>query len=194
MPVKIDRVTTKTGDDGTTAVIGGGREDKDSPRLEAYGSIDELQAVLGLLRARLTLAAEERQEAEGSDFARVVRRIQDELFDVGTILATPLPVRRPGRETIPEQEVRALEEDIERWNITLEPLTSFVLPGRGEVSALAHVARTVCRRSERAVVRLGRIEWVPGEVRRYLNRLSDLLFVLARMVARRYDQGEDLWR
>ncbi len=165
------RIYTRTGDQGQTALFGGPRVDKDVARVEAYGTVDELNAVLGLVRAE-TLAAEVDQ---------VLARIQGELFEVGAEIASVDPVAR-GTRTIGPGHVAALESDIDRFDAALAPLRQFILPGGTRAAALLHLARTVCRRAERRVVTLARQS--PGEISlvlvAYLNRLGDLLFVLAR--------------
>jgi cob(I)alamin adenosyltransferase len=172
--VYLSRIYTKTGDKGETALGDGRRVSKDHVRVVAYGSVDELNAVVGLLRAHLSNA----------DEAELLRSIQNDLFDVGADLCVPPTAdETPGTclRVKPEQAKR-LEEAIDRLNQRLEPLRSFVLPGGAPAAAWCHLARTVCRRAERDVVTLAREETVNGEVIIYLNRLSDLLFVLARIL------------
>jgi len=174
--VLLSRIYTRTGDDGTTALGDGRRVRKDSPRIEACGAIDELNAVLGL-----TVAAGLDGKAAG-----LLRGVQNDLFDLGADLTVPeKPARgrsarkRPPLRVVPSQ-IRRLEEAIDRANAGLTTLRSFVLPGGSAPSAWLHLARTVCRRAERAVVALSRKDKVNPNARIYLNRLSDLLFVLAR--------------
>jgi cob(I)alamin adenosyltransferase len=170
--VYLSRIYTKTGDKGETALGDGSRVPKDHPRVAAYGEVDELNAVLGLLLAQNPDLAE----------AELVRSVQNDLFDVGADLCLPpSPDEKPGQHlrVRPEQAER-LEKAIDRLNAGLTPLTSFVLPGGRPAAAGCHVARTVCRRAERTVVALSRREPVNPQVVIYLNRLSDLLFVLAR--------------
>jgi cob(I)alamin adenosyltransferase len=180
--VYLSRIYTKTGDAGETALGDGTRVAKDHPRVVAYGDVDELNAVLGLLIV------------EATDERALLRSIQNDLFDVGADLCVP---PQPGEQPTeklrvrPEQATR-LEQEIDRLNARLQPLKSFVLPGGTRASAWCHLARTVCRRGERAVVTLARSEAVNPQVVIYLNRLSDLLFVLARVANR--DGAEDvLW-
>ncbi len=171
--VYLSRIYTKTGDQGDTGLGDGSRVPKDHPRVTAYGSVDELNAVLGLLVAQHPDAAER----------DLLRSIQNELFDVGADLCVPQTPDEPARQRLrmrPEQAVR-LEAAIDRLNAALAPLTSFVLPGGRPEAAWCHLARTVCRRAERDVVTLARAETVNPQVIIYLNRLSDLLFVLARV-------------
>jgi cob(I)alamin adenosyltransferase len=171
--VYLSRIYTRTGDQGDTALGDGSRVPKDHVRVAAYGGVDELNAVLGLLRALRPEPAE----------AELLRGIQNDLFDVGADLCVPQPpAEAPGARlrVRPEQAAR-LEGAIDRLNAGLAPLSSFVLPGGQPAAAWCHLARTVCRRAERAVVTLARAEPVNPEVVVYLNRLSDLLFVLARV-------------
>jgi len=167
------KIYTKTGDGGDTGLLGGGRVRKDDPRVAAYGQVDELCAVIGLALA-----------LEPPDFSRdALERIQRDLFTVGAELATPDPATLgkvlPGNP-IGEPEIRALEGVIDAREAELAPLTNFILPGGIPKAAALHVARTVCRRAERAVVSLARGARVSPAIVQYLNRLSDLLFVLAR--------------
>ena len=169
------KIYTKTGDDGETGLFGGGRIPKDSLRVAAYGEVDELNAALGLARA-----------LDPPEFADpLLQSIQRDLFTVGAQLATPDPDRlhkalsRSGA-AIGESDVAALEEAIDGHESRLEPLKNFILPGGAPKAAALHLARTVCRRAERAVVALARAEQISPAILRYLNRLSDLLFVLAR--------------
>ena len=183
--VYLSRIYTKTGDKGETGLGDGSRVSKDHPRVTAYGGVDEMNAVLGLLTAHHPDAAE-------SD---LLRSIQNDLFDVGADLCVPQPAGEPTGAKLrvrPEQSAR-LEAAIDRLNAGLSPLTSFVLPGGRLAAAWCHLARTVCRRAERDVVTLSRQAPVNPEVVVYLNRLSDLLFVLARVYN---NQGKDdvLWQ
>jgi cob(I)alamin adenosyltransferase len=171
--VYLSRIYTKTGDKGETALGDLTRVPKDHPRVAAYGAVDELNAVLGLLLANHPTSAE----------AELLRSIQNDLFDVGADLCVPQPAdETPGSRlrVRPEQSAR-LEAAIDRLNAPLAPLTSFVLPGGQAPAAWCHFARTACRRAERDVVTLSHTEAVNPEVIVYLNRLSDLLFVLARV-------------
>ena len=183
--VYLSRIYTKTGDAGETALGDGRRVPKDHARVAAYGGVDELNATLGLLLVH----------APDQSEAGLVRQIQNDLFDVGADLCVP-PAEGEASDTRlrvrPEQSAR-LEEAIDRLNADLAPLTSFVLPGGSAAAAWCHLARTVCRRAERDVVTLMRHEAVNPQVVIYLNRLSDLLFVMARHYNR--GQGGDvLWR
>ena len=169
--VYLTRIYTKTGDQGETSLGDGSRVPKDHPRVAAYGEVDELNAVLGLLLS------------QGADEAELLRTVQNDLFDVGADLCVPPPADEAAGARLrvrPEQSAR-LEAAIDRLNAGLKPLTSFILPGGRPTAAWCHLARTVCRRAERAVITLARTETVNPEVIVYLNRLSDLLFVLARV-------------
>src|SRR5437763_6648015 len=182
--VYLSRIYTKAGDAGQTGLGDGTRVPKDHPRVDAYGTVDELNAVLGLLLAQTPPPAE----------ADLLRAIQNDLFDVGADLCVPQPAdEAPGARlrVRPEQPAR-LESAIDRLNADLAPLTSFVLPGGEPPAAWCHLARTVCRRAERAVVTLRRAEAVNPLLLVYLNRLSDLLFVLGRVLNDR-GQGDVLW-
>ncbi len=182
--VVLSRIYTKTGDQGETGLGDGTRVPKDQVRVAAYGSVDELNAVLGLLVAHHPDAGE----------VELVRSIQNDLFDLGADLCVPQPASEtPGQRlrVRPEQAAR-LEAAIDRLNADLQPLHSFVLPGGRPLAAWCHLARTVCRRAERDVVTLARAEVINPQIVIYLNRLSDLLFVLARVFN---DQGRSdvLW-
>lgn len=170
--VYLSRIYTKTGDDGTTALGDQSRVPKDAQRVAAYGSVDELNAVMGLLAAT----------ALEPDLLALVRLIQNDLFDVGADLCMPTSTAEKPKEKlrVAESQVQRLEQHIDRINDGLQPLTSFVLPGGQPAAAWCHLARTVCRRAEREVVTLMRQETVNANVLIYLNRLSDLLFVLGR--------------
>jgi cob(I)alamin adenosyltransferase len=191
MPIRITRVYTRTGDRGDTALVGGHRVPKDAPRIEAYGTIDELNAVLGVVRVFNT---ERLADGEGHRWLDdVLRRLQNRLFDLGSELATPPEAAYEGMFRVGEAEVRELERLIDECQKELAPLKSFVLPGGGRIGAFLHQARTVCRRAEREVLRLSRTEPIGDWPLPFVNRLSDLLFVLARWVAHRLGEPEYLW-
>jgi cob(I)alamin adenosyltransferase len=188
--LRLNRIYTKAGDKGQTRLVGGQKVAKDSPRIEAYGTVDELNACLGLARVDL----EEPGAPPGAAaLGAVVARLQNELFNLGSDLATLPEDRRPRQPVIEERHVRALEAEIDAWNESLPELRSFVLPGGGRVAAHLHLARTVCRRAERLVVRMAATEALGDQVVPYLNRLSDALFVMSRHAARVYGQPEPLW-
>jgi cob(I)alamin adenosyltransferase len=182
--VYLSRIYTKTGDQGDTALGDGTRVLKDHPRVAAYGTVDELNAVLGLLLAHQPAPPE----------TDLLRSIQNDLFDVGADLCVPPVVGEPAdaRLRVRAAQAERLEAAIDRLNAGLKPLTSFILPGGSPAAAWCHLARTVCRRAERDVVTMARSEAVNPQVVVYLNRLSDLLFVLARVCN---NQGADdvLW-
>jgi len=191
MAIRITRVYTRTGDRGETALVGGRRVPKDSPRIEAYGTVDELNAILGLARV---FNAERLEEGEGPRWLdETLRRLQNQLFDLGSELATPDDAVYEGMYRVGQADVTELEKLIDRCQKDLEPLKSFVLPGGGRVGAFLHQARTVCRRAEREILRLSRSEPLSEWLLRYTNRLSDLLFVLSRWIARRLAEPEYLW-
>ena len=174
---RLSKIYTRTGDKGTTGLGDGSRVDKDCLRVEAYGTVDELNSALGLVLA-----------AELPDSVRTcLTRIQHELFDLGGELCMP------GTVLIPDSYVDQLEADLDAANEALPPLEDFILPGGTESAARCHLARTICRRAERILVTLGKHEEVNRVSLRYLNRLSDLLFVLARVLARSEGGAEVTW-
>ena len=182
MAVRITRVYTRTGDNGETALVGGKRVPKDSPRIEAYGTIDELNSIVGLARA---FNEEKLKEGEAHRFLDLVlRQIQDELFDLGSELATPPDFFKEGMYRVGEREVKKLEQVMDECQKELEPLKSFVLPGGGKIGAYLHQCRTVCRRAEREILRLSRVEELSEWPLKYVNRLSDLFFVLSRWISK----------
>ena len=191
MAIRITRVYTRRGDHGDTDLVGGVRAPKDSARIDAYGSVDELNAAVGVVRA--FNEAERRRDAASRQLGAILRKLQSELFDLGGELATPPAARVKGMFQIGAAEVKALETQMDRCQKDLQPLKSFILPGGGRTSALLHVARTVCRRAERDVLRLMRIEDVGEWPLAYLNRLSDLLFVLSRWIGHHLGEREYLW-
>ncbi|MEE4297598.1 MAG: cob(I)yrinic acid a,c-diamide adenosyltransferase [Wenzhouxiangella sp.] len=174
---RLSKIYTRTGDDGTTGLGDGSRTQKDSLRVEAYGTVDELNSTIGLLIASLD------QESIRS----ALLDIQHDLFDLGGELCVP------GMEMIHDRHIDRLETELDKLNAELPPLKDFILPGGSLAAAQAHLARTICRRAERRVISLARQEPVNDPVIRYLNRLSDLLFVIARTVARASGAGEVLW-
>lgn len=181
------KITTKTGDGGETALMGGGRVSKDHARVHAYGEVDEVTAVLGVVRTTAP-----------ADFADdLLAAIQRDLFTIGGRLATPEPdrLKAPQREkvAVAEARIEALERAIDEADRELPPLRAFVLPGGTPKAAALHLARAVSRRAERAVVHLSHVEEVPTEVLVYLNRLSDLLFTLARLANHRAGTPDVTW-
>ena len=177
------KIYTRTGDAGETGLLGGVRVKKHDPRIEAYGTVDELNAVLGVVRA----------SHPSQRVAQILEHIQNELFSVGAELATPTPEGSHfGR--IDEPHVARLEEMIDLCEAELEPLRNFILPGGSLAAAHLHLARTVCRRAERFVVKLAETSPVSPQVIVYLNRLGDLLFVLARFENQRAGVPDVKWR
>lgn len=183
----INRVYTRRGDDGTTGLVGGQRLLKNDPRIEAYGTIDELNGFIGV--ARESARADERL----SELASILLRVQHELFNAGSILATLPEDVHPRQARVTEAECLRLEAEIDRMNEPLQPLRSFVLPGGARINAELHVCRTVCRRAERVAVALAGLTMVDPWIVRYLNRLSDALFVWSRWASRQVGAGETLW-
>ncbi len=185
----INRVYTRQGDGGETHLAGGQRVPKDALRIEAYGAVDELNAFVG--QARETAEA----APALAPIAAILRRVQHELFNLGSILATRPEDVHPRQPRVTEIEIERLEQEMDRVNAELEPLRSFVLPGGCRIGAELHVCRTVCRRAERRVVTLGRAEpdQASGEAVRYLNRLGDALFVWSRWAAKLAGAQETLW-
>jgi cob(I)alamin adenosyltransferase len=185
----LNRIYTRQGDSGDTSLAGGQKVSKDDLRIEAYGTVDELNSVLALAR----ISCHDSNNLRLAELEEILRRIQHELFNLGSILATKPEDVHPRQARITDAEVAQLEKEIDAANEDLEPLRSFVLPGGTRVNAELHVARTVCRRAERHVVALARREEVPPEAVRYLNRLSDALFVWSRWANRVQGQPEVLW-
>jgi cob(I)alamin adenosyltransferase len=177
------KIYTRTGDTGETGLYGGARRPKDSLRIDAVGAIDELNACLGTARSHI-------QDAE---IDNLLHRVQNQLFNVGADLATLDTHSKSNKLRIPLDFVKALEKDIDRLENQLAPLTNFILPGGSVVGSTLHLARTVCRRSERSVVSLANSESINPMILPYLNRLSDFLFVLARLANQRLGQSESLW-
>jgi cob(I)alamin adenosyltransferase len=189
--IAINRVYTRTGDGGATGLAGGQRVPKDGPRIEAYGTVDELNAFVGTARSMVEEIAE--RNARVSPLAPILLRVQHELFNLGSILATLPEDVHPHQARITAADVERLEYEMDRENADLQPLRSFVLPGGGRLNAALHVCRTVCRRAERASIALARVESVPPEAIRYLNRLSDAFFVWSRWASHVSSEEETLW-
>ncbi len=178
MGKRLTQIATRTGDDGTTGLGDGTRTDKDALRVHAMGDVDELNSVLGVLAC----------EDLPDDVRAALSDIQHDLFDLGGELSIP------GYIAVTDAHVLRLESAVERFNADLPPLKEFILPGGARAAGLAHVSRTVCRRAERALVHLAQSETVSDATRKYLNRLSDLLFVLARVLNREAKVSDVLWR
>jgi cob(I)alamin adenosyltransferase len=192
MAIRITRVYTRTGDKGETGLVGGKRVPKDSPRIEAYGTVDELNSIVGLARV---FNEEKLEEGEAHRFLdRVLRDIQEDLFDLGSELATPPDSTHEGSIRIGKREIARLEETLDECQKELGPLKSFVLPGGGRIGGYLHQCRTVCRRAEREILRLSKAEETSEWILIYMNRLSDLFFVLSRWVGKRLGEREYLWQ
>jgi len=176
---RLSRIYTRTGDDGTTGLGDGTRVPKEHPRVEAYGSVDEASSAIGIVLAVAGLP---------SAVTDCLLEVQHELFDLGGELCIP------GHRAITDAHVTRLEQALDGFNEPLPPLKDFILPGGGAAASACHLARTITRRAERRVWELGRTEAVAPQVARYLNRLSDLLFVVARVLARHETGSEVLWR
>ena len=174
---RLSKIYTKTGDDGTTGLGDGTRVAKDSARVNAYGTVDEANSTIGLLLA----------SDVPNDVRELLVRIQHQLFDLGGELCIP------GHAAVFDADIDALEAQLDHFNDGLPALKEFILPGGGEAAARCHIARTVVRRAERRTVELARLEDIRPQPVHYLNRLSDLLFVLARVLARASGHGEVLW-
>ena len=189
--MRISKVYTRTGDAGKTRLAGGQEVWKDSVRVEAYGTVDELNSTLGLIRASNEQSG---TNAEGLKFIEnTLKWTQNKLFDLGGILATAKGESFPNMPTVSPEDVVHLEHLIDECQKDLAPLKEFILPGGGQISALLHVARTICRRAERLCVSLSKEESVPQELVKFLNRLSDALFVFARWVVKKQGGAEFLW-
>jgi cob(I)alamin adenosyltransferase len=178
MGYRLTRIYTRTGDDGSTGLADGSRVGKDSPRIEAIGAVDELNCVLGVLLS----------ESLPQDIRACLTGAQHDLFDVGGELSVP------GHVVMKDEHVARLEKQLDRWNADLPPLKDFILPGGTRPAALAHAARAACRKAERTLVALSREASVPPAVLKYVNRLSDLLFVVARTLNRAAGQPDVLWK
>jgi cob(I)alamin adenosyltransferase len=176
---RLSKIYTRTGDDGTTGLANGERVDKADPRVGAFGDVDETNSAIGLLLAEPGLPVQ---------LAAVLTRIQHELFDIGAELSLP------GYRAITGEHVGRLERDLDSLNEALPPLKEFVLPGGTRSAAVCHLARTICRRAERSAWAAQKLVALNPELLRYLNRLSDLLFVMARCLARQLGGEEILWR
>jgi cob(I)alamin adenosyltransferase len=181
----LNRIYTKTGDKGETHLVGGQRVPKDSLRIECYGTVDELNAFVGMA----CVSAGETVP----QLAAILRRVQHELFNLGSILATRAEDVHPKQARVTSVEIETLEKEIDRANDDLAPLRSFVLPGGSRLNTELHACRTICRRAERLAVSLAREEQIPPEVVQYLNRLSDAFFVWSRWANHVLGAPEVLW-
>ena len=177
------KIYTKTGDAGQTSLFGGSRVSKSDLRIESYGTVDELNSWVGLMRDNLT----------DVPMHEILKAIQDRLFTIGALLAADPKKPRLKKPNLHEKDVKILENEIDRMNESLEPLKVFILPGGHPVVSFAHIARCVCRRAERLVVALSENEKIDPLAVKYLNRLSDFLFVLARWIGRKMNAEEIPW-
>ncbi len=175
---RLSKIYTRTGDKGTTGLGGGKRVPKDDARVEAFGTVDELNSVVGVLLAEML----------PDDLRTALTDIQHDLFDLGGELCVP------GRQTLAEENITRLENLLDALNADLPYLKEFILPGGSRAAALTHMARTVCRRAERRIVTLSRMEEVPQTSVKYINRLSDLLFVMARVLNKHVGVSDVLWQ
>lgn len=183
--IALNRIYTKGGDRGQTSLVGGQRISKDALRIECYGTVDELNAFVGMATVSAADAV--------PPLVQILRRVQHELFNLGSILATRPEDVHPKQPRVTSAEIQRLEQEIDAMNADLPPLRSFVLPGGSRISTELHACRTICRRVERIAVRLAREEPVPAEVIEYLNRLSDAFFVWSRWSNHILNVPEVLW-
>jgi cob(I)alamin adenosyltransferase len=181
--VGLARIYTRTGDKGETGLVGGTRVPKDSLRVEAYGNVDELNAVLGIVRAFMN----------DRELDKLIAELQNDLFVVGSDLASAPGGQQRNIPRISNERIMSIERTIDKFEAELLPLSSFILPGGGVTGALLHNARTVARRAERRIVTLSKAETINEELIRYMNRLSDLLFVMARVANHRENMTETEW-
>ena len=192
MTIRLSKIYTKIGDKGTTQLASGQCVSKSNVRIEAYGTVDELNAVVGMLRD--TIQAANVSTVDCADIILMIAKIQNELFDVGGELSVPSEVLNTAlQQVVQSTDIQRLEMEMDAFNERLPPLSNFVLPGGHIANSAAHLARTVCRRAERAVVRMSEEIAVRGEAKIYLNRLSDWFFVLSRELSRRHGVEEVIW-
>jgi cob(I)alamin adenosyltransferase len=187
----LNRIYTRRGDGGETSLVGGQRVPKDHLRIESYGTVDELNAFIGM--AAISVAGQLESVPRLASLGTILRRVQHELFNLGSILATEPDDVHPRQPRVTEAEVRQLEQEMDAMNEELPALRSFVLPGGTRLNAELHACRTICRRAERVTVALARVENVPEDAIRYLNRLSDALFVYSRWANHVLNAPEVLW-
>lgn len=178
------KIYTKTGDDGTTSLFDGTRVSKDHLRVDAYGDVDELNAVLGVVQSQLS----------DPQIGAILTQIQNDLFALGAQLANPAQKKQKDKAKFGEDKVTVLERAIDTFEAELTPLTNFILPGGTGAASHLHLARTVCRRAERKVIHLSHTESVDGVIIHYLNRLSDFLFVVGRLINKRAGKPDVLWQ
>ena len=175
---RLSKLYTRTGDDGTSGLSGGARIAKNHERIYAMGTVDELNSVIGLLICKL----------EDDELISLFTEIQHDLFNIGG------EISMPGHAFIKEEKITGLENKIDQFNESVEPLKEFILPGGSEAASVCHMARAIARRAERDVISLHQKEEVPATTRQYLNRLSDLLFVVARIINKQLGQDDILWK
>ena len=185
--LSLSRIYTKTGDQGETGLVGGQRVAKDAQRIEVFGTVDELNSFVGLARISA-------RESGLNELESIFERIQHELFNLGSVLATLPQDLHPNQPRITKETIDQLEREIDHYNATLPALRSFVLPGGSRICAELHVCRTVCRRAERTLVTMKHAEEIPIEAMLYLNRLSDAMFVWSRWVNQALGVEEALWQ
>lgn len=178
------KIYTKTGDKGTTSLVGGTRVSKTALRIEAYGTVDELNSYIGLVR----------DQAVNEKRKDILKEIQDRLFTIGSILASEPEQSKKRLPDLLESDVELLEKEMDRMDTFLEPMRYFILPGGHQSISFGHLARTICRRTERIVLRLAEESTVNELIIRYLNRLSDYLFVLCRIMAKELEVEEIAWK
>ncbi len=199
MSILINKVYTRGGDGGQTSLVGGQRVDQDCLKLETYGTVDELICLVGTACTSIEISkfVAETNSAEPNStqmkLIQALRKIQNKLFDMGSILATPAGETYPSMPQILDEDSAVLEEEMDQMQIDLEPLKSFVLPGGNFPNAYLHQCRAVCRRAEREILRLSREEAVDARLLKYINRLSDYFFVMARYVSAKSGVKEYLW-
>ena len=188
MTIRLSKIYTRQGDKGSTLIATGERVLKSNVRIEAYGTVDELNATVGMLRDVISPVP------PMADICEMIAKIQNELFDIGGELSVPLDVLDTERQQVVSmKDVERLEREMDSFNEQLKPLENFVIPGGHVANSTAHLVRTVCRRAERAVVRMSEQDAVRDEVRIYLNRLGDWFFVVSRELSRRLGVTEVLW-
>ena len=189
--VKITKVYTRSGDSGTTGLVGGKRLPKDHPRIMAYGTVDELNSVIGIV---LNFLLQKEESIQRKKLGVVLEAIQQKLFDVGSELATLPGDEYKGQINLKPEDTVWLEEIIDSMNEELQPLKSFILPGGTPLNSFLHLSRTVCRRAEREIIKLNQIDLVSPEIIKFINRLSDFLFVAGRWVSEKLGENEILWK
>jgi len=189
--VKITKVYTRSGDTGTTGLVGGKRLPKDHPRIMAYGTVDELNSVIGIV---LNFLLQKEESIHRKKLGVILEAIQQKLFDMGSELATLPGDEYKGQINLKPEDTVWLEEIIDSMNEELQPLKSFILPGGTSLNSFLHLSRTVCRRAEREIIKLNQIDLVSSEIIKFINRLSDFLFVAGRWVSEKLGENEILWK